>query len=157
MAFVKEYPVSQALLDRFDWTALPLLYQGEAGEYCKVPIQAFVDYKQDLVYYTGGGGVGRTTRINQPNTEVLYYQGSPIRFVYSYTDSKKYKNEITGLFVFDWEEWSVIKIVAFSKLKFEERNFLKAIEEAAHAKAIDMGSSAPKSLTVKISTKVEYI
>jgi hypothetical protein len=157
MAFVKEYPVSQELLNRFDWTALPLLYQGEAGEYCSIPTQLLVDYDEDLIYYIGGGGVGRTTRIIQPDTHVLYYKCIPIRFVYESTDSKKHKNEETGRFVFDWVEWTVVKIVAPSQLKEQEADMLLAIEEACEAAAFSKDIARPKSLTVKISAKVEYI
>ena len=50
MAFIKESPVSQEILDRFEWSKIPLLYQGEAGSYAN-PRDAVVDYERDLILF----------------------------------------------------------------------------------------------------------
>lgn len=157
MSFVEEYPVSQALLDRFDWTSLPLLYQGEAGMYCNVPHFVLIDYANDLVYYTGGGGIGRTTRIVIPDTEVLYFKGVPIRFIKKITDKKSYKNETTGLYMYPWKEYSITKIIAASSLLKDEKKIIKAIILALTAIKDSKFMTNAKDISIKITTKVEYI
>ncbi len=133
MSFVEEYPVSQELLERFDWTVLPLLYQGEAGMYCNKPHYVLIDYVNDLVYYTAGGGGGRTTGISQPYTEVLYYKGIPIRFIKKMTNKKSYKDEITNLYIYSWKEYSITKIVAPISLLKDEDKIIEAVTMAVTA------------------------
>ena len=158
MTFIDEYPVSEQILNRFDWTALPLLYQGELGGRCMTPQSVLIDYDNDLISYLGGGGgFGRTTGFFQPPTYVLYFKGVPIRFVYSSTDSKKHKDENTGLFIFDWIEFSINRIVSPGKLKTQEPAILHALEKVCEAAAFNSTFARPKSVSVKITCRVEYI
>lgn len=79
MAFTYESPASDWVKNRYDWTSIPLLYQGEAGSYCRVPSRATVDKERDIIFFTAGGGVGRTSQISQPYTDLLLWEGIPVR------------------------------------------------------------------------------
>ena len=79
MAFVYENPASDWVKNRYDWTSIPLLYQGEAGSYCRVPLDATVDKERDIIFYQAGGGMGRTSQIYQPITYLLLWKGTPIK------------------------------------------------------------------------------
>lgn len=79
MAFVYESPASDWVKNRYDWTSIPLLYQGEAGSFCSVPDNATVDKERDVIFFLGGGGMGRTSGEFQPYTYILFFSDEPIR------------------------------------------------------------------------------
>ena len=88
MSFIYESPASDWVKNRYDWTSIPLLYQGEAGSFCRVPDSATVDKERDIIFFLGGGGMGRTSGEFQPYTHILLWKGVSIRcqieIVYSY-------------------------------------------------------------------------
>ena len=62
MSFVYEFPPSQAIIDRFNWRAMPMFERGELAPYITPPIAVIVDYERDLIF-AGGWGGGTVVRL----------------------------------------------------------------------------------------------
>lgn len=92
MSFVYEFPPSQAIIDRFNWRAMPMFERGELAPYITPPIAVIVDYERDLIFAGGwGGGNGRTTREWQCTTFIYLRKGVVIPFM-----ADDYKREIVN-------------------------------------------------------------
>ena len=92
MPFVLEEPTSQAIIDRFNWRAMPMFERGELAPYITPPIAVIVDYERDLIFAGGwGGGNGRTTREWQCTTFIYLRKGVVIPFM-----ADDYKREIVN-------------------------------------------------------------
>ena len=91
MPFVLEEPTSQAIIDRFNWRAMPMFERGEASPCISPPLTVIVDDERDLIFAGGWGGYGRTSREWQSATYIYLRKGVVIPFM-----ADDYKREIVN-------------------------------------------------------------
>ena len=91
MPFVLEEPTSQAIIDRFNWRAMPMFERGEASPCISPPLTVIVDDERDLIFAGGWGGYGRTSGEWQSATYIYLRKGVVIPFM-----ADRYKMEIVN-------------------------------------------------------------